>query len=202
MPSQSAFFWLAAVCTALLLQTDSARAQAETGQAGEIALSEDSMQLRYIRSRMQPGADNPNEAGELGFGLFLNEQRDIVASANYFVEASELRMYRLSVMVGPVAYAALLSLENNDVFALALGAEARYRLLRSPEVNIVGRAAYAPDILTFGSADNVWDVIARAEIPVTERVTGFGGYRLYEIDLLQGKRELEETVHLGLRFQF
>jgi hypothetical protein len=172
----------------------------ESSESGEVALSEDSIQLRYIRSRTQP--DNNIEAGELGFGLFLNEARDIVASANYYVDATRLRINRLSIMVGPVAYAALLSTENNDVFALALGAEARYRLLRNPQVTLVGRAAYAPDILTFGSADNLWDIVARAEIPITDRVIGFGGYRLYEIDLLQGKTELEENVHLGLRYRF
>lgn len=167
---------------------------------GEIAVSDESVQLRYIRPRVQP-ADNV-EAGQLGFGLFLSEERDIVASANYFVDATRLRINRLSFMVGPVAYAALLGDENEDVFALALGAEARFRLLRNPRVDIVGQAVYAPDILTFGSADNVWDVVGRAEIPITDRVTGFGGFRLFEIDLLEGKKELEETVHLGLRYRF
>jgi hypothetical protein len=172
----------------------------QTGASGEIAVSEESVQLRYERPRMQPG--NNIEAGQLGFGLFLNEDRDIVASANYYVEATRLRMNRLNILVGPVAYAALLSEENTDVFALGLGAEARYRLLRNPEVTIVGRAVYAPDILTFGSADNVWDVIARAEIPITNRVTGFGGFRLFEIDLVEGKTELEESIHFGLRYRF
>ena len=172
----------------------------EIRQTGEIAVSEDSLQLRYERPRTQPGSNI--EAGLLGFGLFLNEERDIVASANYYVEATRLRINRLNILVGPVAYAALLSEENTDVFALGLGAEARYRLLQNPEVTIVGRAVYAPDILTFGSADNVWDVIARAEIPITNRVTGFGGFRLFEIDLVEGKTELEESIHLGLRYRF
>jgi hypothetical protein len=178
----------------------SAQETRQTSASGEIAVSEDSLQLRYERPRMQPGSNI--EAGQLGFGLFLNEERDIVASTNYYVEATRLRMNRLNILVGPVAYAALLSEENTDVFALGLGAEARYRLLRNPEVTIVGRAVYAPDILTFGSADNVWDVIARAEIPITNRVTGFGGFRLFEIDLVEGKTELEESIHFGLRYRF
>jgi hypothetical protein len=174
--------------------------ESQTSSSGEIAVSEESLQLRYVRPRTQPGGNI--EAGQLGFGMFLNEERDIVASANYYVEASRLRMNRLNILVGPVAYAALLSEENTDVFALGLGAEARYRLLRNPEVTIVGRAVYAPDILTFGAADNVWDVIARAEVPITNRVTGFGGFRLFEIDLVDGKTELEESIHFGLRYRF
>lgn len=189
-------------CLAVLLSPFEASAQEATGARtyGEIAVSDDSVQLRYIRPGVQP-AENV-EPGQLGFGLFLSEERDIVASANYYVEATRLRINRLSFMVGPVAYAALLGDENEDVFALALGAEARFRLLRNPRVDIVGQAVYAPDILTFGSADNVWDVVGRAEIPITDRVTGFGGFRLFEIDLLQGTKELEETIHLGLRYRF
>jgi len=176
------------------------QANAQGSQFGEISVSEESVQLRYLRPTAQP-ADNLEE-GQLGLGLFFNEERDIVASANYYIDASALRINRLSVLIGPVAYGALLSEENQDVFAFALGAEARYRLLRDPQVTIVGQAVYAPDILTFGSADNVWDVIARAEVPVTNRVTGFAGYRLFEIDLVQGKTELEESLHLGLRYRF
>jgi len=186
---------------AVLLMPFETNAQETAASAyGEIAISEDSVQLRYIRPNVQP-AENV-ETGQLGFGLFLNEERDIVASTNYYVEATRLRINRLSFMVGPVAYAALLSEENQDVFALALGAEARFRLLRNPRVDLVGQVVYAPDILTFGSADNVWDVVGRAEIPITDRVTGFGGFRLFEIDLVQGKTELEESVHLGLRYRF
>lgn len=168
--------------------------------SGEMAFSEDSLQLRYIQPRVQPNANI--ESGELGFGLFLNETRDFVASSNYYVEANRLRFNRLSIKAGPVAYAALLSTINTDVFALALGAEARYLLLRNPRVTIVGQAAYAPDILTFGSADNMFDVVVRAEIPLTDRVIGFGGYRQFEMDLLEGRTELEESIHLGLRYRF
>lgn len=167
---------------------------------GEIALSDESIQLRYLR--LQDRSDIGNAPGELGFGLFWTENRDFVASSNYFVEASRLRFNRLTLMAGPVAYAAMLNTENTDVFALALGAEARFELLRRQELDIVGRAAYAPDILTFGSADQLWDVTARAELPLTDRIIGFGGYRLFEIDLLQGTNELEESIHLGIRYEF
>lgn len=164
--------------------------------AAEVAIAEDSLQLRYLMP--PPGTGD----GQLGFGLFLNESRDLVISSNYYVEASEVGFGNLTVLVGPVAYAALLSTENNDIFSIALGAEARLPLLRNPELTAVGRAAYAPDILTFGSADNLWDIVGQVEMPLTNQVTGFAGYRLFEIDLLTGKSELEESIHLGIRYRF
>jgi hypothetical protein len=164
--------------------------------AAEVAIAEESVQLRYMIP--PPGTG----AGELGFGFFLNENRDLVASSNFYVEASQLGFRDLTILLGPVAYAALLSTENNDIFSIALGAEARLQILRRPELTAVGRAAYAPDILTFGSADNLWDIVGRLELPLTDRVIGFGGYRLFEIDLLTGKSELEESIHLGIRYRF
>ncbi len=193
-------FGLSAMAVVFLLSwtTEEALAQGSRAElpAAELAVAEESLQLRYMIP--PPGADG----GELGFGFFLNEARDLVASSNYYVEANQIGFRDLTVLVGPVAYAALLSTENNDIFSIALGAEARLQLLRNPELTAVGRAAYAPDILTFGSADNLWDVVGRLELPLTDRVTGFGGYRLFEIDLLTGKAELEESVHLGLRYRF
>lgn len=167
---------------------------------GEIALSDESLQLRYLR----PETDGPvgNESAELGFGLFLSESRDIVATGHYYFEADRLRFNKLSFKVGPVAYAAMLNTENTDVFSMAIGAEIRFRFLERQELDIVGRAAYAPDVLTFGSADKLWDVTGRVELPLTDRVTGFGGYRLFEVDLLGGTEELEESLIVGARYRF
>ena len=175
-------------------------AHAQQQSYGEIGLSDESVQLRYLR----PETDAPvgNEEGELGFGLFLNEARDIVATGHYYFEADRLRFNKLSFKLGPVAYAALLNEQNTDVFSIAIGAEIRFRFLERQELDIVGRAAYAPDVLTFGSADKLWDVTGRVEIPLTDRVIGFGGYRLLEIDLLGGREELEESLIAGVRYRF
>lgn len=181
------------LCGAFALLPDRGVAQ---GAAGEIGLSDEAVQLRYLLS------DARTAGNELGFGMFLNENRDIVITSHFYVEADRLRFDRLTLKAGPVAYAALLSTENTDIFSIALGAEARYELLRQQELDLVARFAYAPDILTFGSADNIMDFTGQAELPLTERVTGFAGYRLFEVDLLSGEREIEESLILGIRYHF
>jgi hypothetical protein len=163
--------------------------------AGEIALSRESVDLRYIQSQARTGT-------EVQFGLFWDENRDLVASGRYYIEADALRFDRLSLKFGPVGYAAMLSAENSDVFSIAIAAEARFELLRRPGIEIVGEVAYAPDILTFGTADKLWDVTARVQLPLADRITGFAGYRQFQIDLLEGTNELEEGFHLGIRYQF
>jgi hypothetical protein len=163
--------------------------------AGEIGVSDESVQLRYL-------AWNTGQSSELGFGLFLNENRDIIATTHYYIEADALRINRLTFKAGPVGYAALLNTENTDIFSVALGAEARFEFLPRQGLVVAVQAAYAPDILTFGSADNLVDFTARVELPLTDRVIGFAGYRLLEIDLLTGTREVEESAHVGIRYLF
>lgn len=165
--------------------------------AVEAAISDESVQLRILLSGY--GAGNSDE---LGLGLLLNESRDIVATGHYYFEPDELQSRSLTVKAGPIAYAALLSTENTDVFSVALGAEVRLELLRRQGIFVVAQAAYAPDIMSFGAADNLMDLAARIELPLTDRVIGFIGYRTFEIELLNSSREIEESAHLGIRYRF
>jgi len=167
---------------------------------GEFAFSEDSMQVRYVsrKPRSGPGLD----IGETTFGFFLNEERDIVGSAAFLIHADQLPWERLSFYFGPAAYAALLSAEDTDVFGIGLRAEVRFMLLRDANVSVVGRATYSPDIMTFGAADRFWDAIGQLEVPVTDRIKGYAGFRIFEIDLLENKRELEENAFVGVRYRF
>jgi hypothetical protein len=110
---------------------------------------------------------------------------------------------RFDLAFGPQLYAALLRDENEDVMALSLGGEMRFYFDPQRRFAVSGRAFYAPDILSFGSADNLTDLSARAEMQVSERVMGFAGMRWFEFDLTDGsgERTLQEEVFVGLRYQ-
>ena len=105
----------------------------------------------------------------------------------------------LDITFGPQLYAALLSEENEDVMAVSVGAELRWFFDSSHRFAISGQAFYSPDILTFGSADNVIDLSARAEI---RSQTGSScsaecaGLNSISIDDT-GERTLQEEVFFG-----
>ena len=175
----------------------------EDSQRGELALSNDTLQLRYI------GAD-----GQIGNGgrilgtFFLSEERDIVLSGAVLFPADlpdNLDVgNRLTLRFGPQVYAALLEEENNDVMAVSIGAEARFVLNRRIGLALSGQAFYAPDILTFGSADALTDLSARAELQVAPELTAFGGMRWFEFDLTEGggERTLQEELFFGVGYRF
>lgn len=189
--------------TFLILSLGSALAVGQENTAGsssaEIALSNDTLELRYLGGSDQLGVGG---GSRLSGGFFLSEDRDIVLDAGLVFPV--IGDGRLTVAVGPQVYAALLDEENNDVLSVTLGAQARLLLHQRWGLAISGKAYYGPDILTFGTADSLTDLSARVEMGVASRVQAFAGMRWFEFDLTQGGGEqtLMEEVFVGAAYRF
>jgi hypothetical protein len=188
---------------ALAAHAQGSRTSGEDSQRGEVSLSNDTLQLRYIGADGQVG-----DGGRIQGTFFLSEERDIVLSGAVLFPADlpdNLDVgNRLTLRFGPQVYAALLEEENNDVMAVSIGAEARFVVNRRIGLAISGQAFYAPDILTFGSADALTDLSARAELQVAPELTAFGGMRWFEFDLTEGggERTLQEELFFGVGYRF
>nr|WP_298726418.1 YfaZ family outer membrane protein [uncultured Steroidobacter sp.] len=170
-------------------------------KVAEVQLSSNTLQLRYIANGRIVGASNSRFSGT----FFLSEDRDIVLSSG-LVFPVDYDLGRLSLLIGPQLYAALLSEPNNDVMALSIGGDVRFVLNRKLDFAVSGQAYYAPDILTFGSADKLIDLSARAEIALAKQMQAFGGYRWFHVDLTStaggGRHELQKQVFFGLAYRF
>jgi hypothetical protein len=192
---------VALVSSAALAQEEPSPIVARTGQ---VALSNDTLELRYLTNGREIGVARSQASA----GFFLSEDRDIVLDAALlFPLGLDLDLGPvgpLTILIGPRAYAALLEDENNDVMALSLGARIRFDIHRDSGFAIVGDAFYSPDILTFGSADNLTDLSARAEIRLGPQLTGFAGMRWFEFDLTEGdaERTLQEELFVGVGWRF
>jgi hypothetical protein len=191
---------LAALIVLAPLASAQAQEADESRPVGELSLSDDTLQFRYIDS------GNVIDAGrgsQVSGTLFLSEARDIVLSGDILFPA-QLGYDRLQILFGPRLYAALLEDENTDVMAASLGAEVRFELDRSSGLAISGQAYYSPDILTFGSANNLTDLSARAEIRLQPRLTVFVGMRWFEFELTENdeERTLQEELFAGAGWRF
>lgn len=186
----------------LVLLANNAAAQSggsNSGSIGEISLSNDTLQLRYESSAEKIGVDDSRFSG----AFFLSEERDIVLSAG-LAFPSGLELGRLSLLIGPQVYAALLDDDNSDVLSMTLGAQARFLLNPRMGLALAGHAYYGPDILTFGSADSLTDLSARVELGLGTRAIAFGGMRWFEFDLTDGggERTLQEEIFVGFGYRF
>lgn len=189
-------------CAALLGSAPSlvlAQQGAESQEQGfEAYISEDALQALYVRNM---------DVGELGMnevrgGFFLNEDRDLIGLADMLVDVGEPdRRPYWSLQVGPRVYGALLSIEDQDVFAIAVGGKLSYFIGRNRSTSVSATLFYAPDIISFGNADNVKDVSIRLETQLTEATRVFVGYRNLEFDLAVD-REVDDGMHLGIQHSF
>lgn len=196
---KSACALLVTISLALLSSTALAQQDGEQRATGELALSNDTMQLRYMSAGHSVGSFR----GQVSGAFFLSEERDIVLSAGVAVPV-DWNTGPLSIAFGPRLYAALLQEENNDVMAVSLGTDVRFLLNRRTGLAVAGHAYYAPDIITFGAADNLTDLGARLQINASPRVTAFAGMRWFRFDLNegQGTRTLQEELFAGFGYRF
>lgn len=195
-------FLLLSFATLLLLSNASIAqksAPQEPDSIAEFAFSDETLQLRYIDTGDHFGIEGSRLAG----AFFLSEARDVVLSAGMQVPA-DFDLGPLSFMFGPQLYAALLDEENSDIMAMTIGVEVRLDVAPSMGLAATGQAYYAPDILTFGSADNLVDLSARLEVGLSDRLILFGGVRLFEFDLTEGEgeRTLQDELFAGFGYKF
>jgi hypothetical protein len=206
MPSKRALISAAAVVLvpAALAQQPAPRTQqpaprTSIDHAIEAYISEDALQALYVR------AMNSDELGPIDVraGVFFNEQRDLIGIADALAEVGDPQpTQRLVFKVGPRMFGAFLNEEDEDIFGVGVGGEARYYFNRSRTTSVALNAYYAPDILTFGAADNVQDVSVRLETELRDGTDVYIGYREFEIDVRGGDREVDDNIHVGFRRRF
>jgi hypothetical protein len=170
-------------------------------------IGEDAMQVQYRRN-VDLGEFGKNDAGA---GFFINESRDLIGIADLLVNVgrAERSHPAWSLLLGPRAYGALLSIENQDIFSIALGGNLAYHLGRDRETSVSVTAFYAPDITTFGNANSVSDVSLQIETPLTPAARVYFGYRWFRFDLVSttpgisgGDRDIDEGFHVGVDYRF
>jgi outer membrane protein OmpA-like peptidoglycan-associated protein len=168
----------------------------------ELAVTDDTLQGKFLTDAELVGLDG----NTIGFGLLLSDDRDIVGSVEFLAPGvlRNLLPDLLQVSLGARGLVGLLDDPDDDVVGIAPGVGARVRLpLGGPPMYIAGDFFYAPDILTFGDADEVIDFNVRYELQFLQNTTGFVGYRLLDFDRDGGgDDEIVDTLNVGLRFAF
>lgn len=133
--------------------------------------------------------------------FLFSEERDTVLQAGLALDAAFTSSLRLSF--GTRSYIAILSDENQDSLAVSVGAETAYQLpFETLPLEFGASFYYAPDILTFGVGDRAIDAQVDVTLPVREQFSVFGGIRYFQIDTRPEDREIDNRVHVGVRWDF
>ena len=135
-------------------------------------LSDEVLFAQYERSAARYDFEN----ARVHLGFMFTEERDTVFQAGLSLDASFVSSFRLSF--GTRLYAALLSDENNDAFAGAIGGELAYQLpFEKLPLELSTSLYYAPDVLTFGQGDRVIDWQIDVTLPFRSQLSVFTGIR-------------------------
>lgn len=176
-----------------------------TDHAIELYISEDALQAQYVRG-MDLGELGPVE---IRGGFFYNEDRDLIGMGDLLASiGDDVGVRSLELRVGTRVYGAFLAPEDQDVFSIGLGGEAQYFLGSARNTSVTLGLFYAPDIVTFGQADNITDMNMRLMTRLRNGTDVFVGFRIFEIDSpgngidSAGDREVDDNLHVGLRRSF
>ena len=167
--------------------------------AVELYVSDDALQAQYIRT-LDLGDFGPTEVRG---GFFYNEDRDLIAVGDVLAfVGDDVGVRSLELRVGTRLYGAFLAPEDQDIFGVGLGGEAQYFFNSSRSTSVTLALFYSPDIVTFGTADNVTDVSLRLMTRLRNGTDVFVGFRSFEIDLQPEDREVDDNMHVGFRRSF
>ena len=189
---------LAAVGPAVAQQNDSGNRVTTIDHAIELYISDDALQAQYVRM-LDLGEFGPTEVRG---GFFYNEDRDLIGIGDLLaLVGDEAGIRSLELRVGTRVYGAFLAPEDQDVFGVGLGGEAQYFFNAARSASVTLALFYAPDIVTFGTADDVKDASLRLMTRLRNGTDVFLGVRSFEIDM-PVDREVDDNVHVGFRRSF
>jgi hypothetical protein len=190
---------LAATAPAVAQQDDGQKRVTTIDHAVELYLSDDAIEAQYIR-HLDLGDLGPTEAKA---GFFYNEDRDLIGIGDLLVNVGDdVGVRALEVRVGTRVYGAFLAPEDQDVFSISVGGEAQYFIDRARTTSLMLGLFYAPDISTFGEADNVYDLTLRFMTRLRNGTDIFLGYRSLEFNIQPQDRKVDDNLHLGFRRSF
>jgi hypothetical protein len=170
----------------------------------EVAVTDETLRGDFSTDAGLIGLDG----NRLGAGLLFSKDNDIVLSGQLMapgvLDQINIVPEYLTLSVGGKVVAGLLADPDDDVVGLMPGAEARWLIpLFGLQTWVVGNIFYAPDILSFGDADDILDFSVNYEVQFLENTAGFAGYRLLSFDRDSGgEDDIVNSLQVGVRFTF
>jgi hypothetical protein len=172
-------------------------------QSFEAYVSGKTIDLQYFRELRVEDLGVVQASG----GILYNEQRDLVGivDALWYI-GDQARQREIEVSVGTRVFAAFLNQENEDTLGVGFGGEAEWFFNQKRRSSLRLSAFYAPDILTFGIANNIRDYGLDLRTRIGANTFGFVGFRHLEVDTVSeavsGNRNLDNEIHIGFRRTF
>ena len=141
---------------------------------------------------------------DIGIGFMFTENDDYQFNGHFMISgnpAGNNKAYQFGI--GGKATLTSIDATNDKFSAIAVGAQFRYVIPAATPIAFVAAAYIAPSITSFSGADQYIEYRAAIELEVTPSARAYLGYRNEEYEFeTGGKFELDDNVHIGLKFDF
>ena len=166
----------------------------------DLNLSDESAQVKY---GMHVGGTTLGRS-ELTFGFLYNDNdnknKTMGEVGLLVIDAAGSKSPGLEIGVGPKLYYA--DGINGNALAIGLGGKLRYKLPTLTRMLLSAEGYYAPGIVSFADADNMYEIDLRIGYEIIPTADLYAGYRLIKADFDKGKEAIDETAMFGMKFRF
>lgn len=163
-------------------------------------ISSESAEINYATL---VGATNYGRT-EFGIGFLYNENDNYLGDLSLLViDEAGSKSPGLEAGVGLKFYYGQAGDPSADISGIGLGGQLRYRHPSAPRIVYSGALFYAPGIVSFQDADQIFDTLATIEFEVNPSANIYVGYRYITTELKNGPDvDIDNNFILGMRFKF
>jgi len=181
-----------------LLVTLSVISTTATARKFDLNFSDTSAQFKYD---FLVGATNYGRT-ELGVGFIYNEDNNNLAELGLqVIDQAGSKTPGLELGVGPKIYIA--DTDAGDAAAVGLGGQLQYKYPGLPRVVYVGMFYFAPGIVSFLDAEDMYEFAVRLKYELLPSANAYVGYRKIEVEFEKtGDTVIDDSAHVGLEFKF
>jgi hypothetical protein len=163
----------------------------------DINLSNKSAQVRYATVIGGSTLGRTESSAEF---LYTESSKYVLDFGLLVIDVAGSKSPGLEVGVGPKLYFA--DGDNGHTVAIGLGGQLRYKIPGLQRVNFGLDGYYAPNIVSFANAKNMYEVGIRLGYEILPTADVYTGYRRVHADFDKGDETLDEAIIFGLKVSF
>jgi hypothetical protein len=135
----------------------------------------------------------------IGF-LYNDDEKYVLDLGLLVIDVAGSKSPGLEIGVGPKLYFA--DGDKGEAVAIGLGGQLRYKIPALQRINFGLEGYYAPDIVAFAEADNMYEVGFRAGYEILPTADVYAGYRRIRAEFDKGDETLDESLMFGFKLSF
>lgn len=183
------------VCVGVLLSAGAAQAASSL----DLGLSNESVRVRYGKDVNS----SPQGRKEVGVGALYNNNDNAMLDAWFHItDEAGSKAPGLDASVGFKAY--LGKTRHLDYLGLGIGGALLYRPVQNNRIVLSVGAHFAPNIVTFLDADNLWEVNARIGYEILPAAIAYISYQNVRVNFsfYENEQTIQRGGQLGLELRF